>query len=50
MGFEALGRECPDDLEAVAANYCDFLHQEGEGYLAEVISDRVRGVISGQVV
>ncbi len=50
MGYEALGRECADDLDAVAANYCDFLHQEGEGYLAEVIATRVRSVISGQTV
>ncbi len=48
MGFEALGTQCADDLEAVAANYCDFLHQEGEGYLADVITERVRGVLSGQ--
>ncbi|NJM39237.1 MAG: hypothetical protein HC845_16075 [Akkermansiaceae bacterium] len=50
MGFEALGTQCADDLEAVAANYCDFLHQEGEGYLAEVITERVRGVLAGQLV
>ncbi len=50
MGFEALGRDYPDDLEAVAANYCDFLNQEGENYLAEMISTRIRAVISGEPV
>ncbi len=48
-GFEALGPEYSDDLEAVAGNYCDFLREEGEGNLAEVIAGRVRDVIGGQV-
>lgn len=43
--YEALGPEYADDLEAVANNYCDFLREEGEGNLAEVIAGRVREVI-----
>ncbi len=42
--FEALGPEYHEDLEAVAANYCDFLREEGEAQLAEVIAKRVRVV------
>ncbi len=44
-GFEALGPEYTEDLEAVASNYCDFLREEGEGQLAEVIAGRVNEVI-----
>jgi tetratricopeptide (TPR) repeat protein len=44
-GFEALGPEYADDLEAVAANYCEFLRDEGETQLAEVIANRVRQVL-----
>ncbi len=40
-GFEALGPEYAGDLEAVASNYCDFLREEGETQLAEVIAGRV---------
>ncbi len=40
-GFEALGPEYAADLEAVASNYCDFLREEGESQLAEVIAGRV---------
>lgn len=40
-GFEALGPEYAVDLEAVASNYCDFLREEGESQLAEVIAGRV---------
>jgi tetratricopeptide (TPR) repeat protein len=43
--FEALGPEYHDDLEAVAANYCEFLREEGESQLAEVIARRVNEVI-----
>ena len=46
-GFEALGPEYAADLEAVASNYCDFLREEGEGTLADVIAGRVRDVIGG---
>jgi tetratricopeptide (TPR) repeat protein len=44
-GFESLGAEYSSDLDAVASNYCDFLRDEGEGTLAEVIAGRVREVI-----
>lgn len=44
-GFESLGLECADDLEAVASNYCDFLREEGEASLAEVIQGRVQKVL-----
>lgn len=40
-GFEALGTEYAEDLESVASNYCDFLRDEGEGNLADVIAGRV---------
>jgi tetratricopeptide (TPR) repeat protein len=43
-GFEALGNEYSADLEAVAANYCDFLRTEGEETRAETIASRVREV------
>jgi len=41
-GFEALGPEFHDDLEAVAENYCNFLREEGEAQLAELIANRVK--------
>ena len=41
-GYESLGEEYSADLEAVAANYCDFLREEGDGQLADVIAGRVR--------
>jgi tetratricopeptide (TPR) repeat protein len=44
-GYEALGPEYADDLEAVASNYCDFLREEGEAYLADIIARRVKDVI-----
>lgn len=44
-GYEALGPDYAPDLEAVANNYCDFLREEGESNLAEVIAGRVREVI-----
>ncbi|MEO8616204.1 MAG: tetratricopeptide repeat protein [Luteolibacter sp.] len=44
-GFEALGPECAPDLEAVADNYCDFLREEGEINLANIIAGRVREVL-----
>ena len=40
-GFEALGTAYADDLESVASNYTDFLRDEGEAYLADVIARRV---------
>jgi tetratricopeptide (TPR) repeat protein len=45
--FEALGPEYHEDLEAVAANYCDFLRNEGESQLAELIAGRVRDTTQG---
>lgn len=48
-GYEALGPEYAPDLEAVASNYCDFLREEGETQLADVIAGRVREVL-GQPV
>lgn len=44
--FEALGPEYTHDLEAVASNYCDFLREEGEAQLAEVIAGRVNKVVT----
>ncbi|MEO5713962.1 MAG: tetratricopeptide repeat protein [Luteolibacter sp.] len=49
-GYEALGPEYADDLEAVASNYCDFLREEGEVNLAEVIAGRVREVLGATAV
>jgi tetratricopeptide (TPR) repeat protein len=43
--FESLGSEYFSDLEAVASNYCNFLREEGEVQLAEVIAGRVNDVI-----
>ena len=49
-GFEALGPEYRDDLEAVAENYCDFLRDEGETQLADLIAGRVKGMLEGTAV
>ena len=49
-GFEALGPEYHGDLEAVASNYCDFLREEGETQLADLIAGRVQEVIAGAEV
>jgi len=40
--FECLGTEYCEDLEAVSANYCEFLRGDGEVGLAEVIDQRVQ--------
>lgn len=48
-GYEALGPDYAADLEAVAANYCDFLRDEGETNLADVIAGRVRDVLAQPV-
>ena len=45
-GFEALGANYADDLEAVASNYCGFLREEGENAQAELIGQRVRSVLT----
>jgi len=44
-GFEALGIAYQDDLESVASNYCDFLVEEGEVNLADVIAGRVKELL-----
>jgi hypothetical protein len=49
-GYEALGLEYADDLEAVASNYCDFLRDEGEANLADIIAGRVKDVIGALAV
>ncbi len=49
-GYEALGPEYGVDLEAVASNYCEFLREEGEAQLADVIAGRVRDVLGAPVV
>ncbi|MBC8128463.1 MAG: tetratricopeptide repeat protein [Gloeobacteraceae cyanobacterium ES-bin-144] len=49
-GFEALGPDYYEDLEAVAANYCDFLREEGENHQADVIASRVSQVIGAAAV
>ena len=45
--FEELGTAYAEDLEAVALNYCDFLREEGDASLAELIAGRVRVVLAG---
>lgn len=49
-GYEALGGQYSADLDAVASNYCNFLREEGEAMLADVIAGRVRAVIGAAVV
>jgi len=44
--FEGLGPDYKNDLETVAANYCDFLREEGETQLAEIIAKRVSKVLA----
>lgn len=44
-GYESLGLDYADDLEAVAENYCEFLRSEGEDALADVIAGRVRAML-----
>ncbi len=46
-GFEQLGTAYAADLEAVASNYCDFLRDEGDASLAELIGGRVKEVLAG---
>ncbi|MFK7851249.1 MAG: tetratricopeptide repeat protein [Akkermansiaceae bacterium] len=45
-GFESLGNTYAEDLEAVASNYCEFLREEGEAKIAEVIESRVQDALS----
>ncbi len=49
-GYETLGAEYFPDLEAVASNYCDFLREDGETNLADVIAGRVRDVVGTAAV
>ncbi len=46
-GFEGLGTQYKDDLDAVASNYCEFLRSEGEPQIANLIAGRVRALITG---
>ncbi len=48
--YESLGSSYAADLEAVASNYCDFLREEGETQLADIIAGRVREVLSAPAV
>ncbi len=45
-GFEALGADYGEDLDSVASNYCDFLREEGESTLADVIAGRVKELLA----
>ena len=45
-GFEALGRECDEDLEAVVSNFCDFLRDQNDNKLADIIEARVNARLS----
>lgn len=45
-GFEALGREYDEDLEAVASNFCDFLRSQNDSKLADIIDGRVKTRLS----
>lgn len=44
--FESLGAAYADDLESVASNYCDFLREEGESKLSDVIAGRVKELLA----
>lgn len=41
-GFESLGKEYADDLDAVASNFCDFLRGQNDEKLADIIDARVK--------
>ncbi len=45
-GFEALGKEYDEDLEAVASNFCDFLRAQNDDKLADIIQKRVSTRVS----
>jgi Tfp pilus assembly protein PilF len=45
-GFEALGKEYDEDLEAVASNFCDFLRTQNDANLADIIQNRVKTRVS----
>jgi tetratricopeptide (TPR) repeat protein len=40
--FESLGKEYADDLDAVASNFCDFLRDQNDEKLADIIDARVK--------
>lgn len=40
--FESLGKEYADDLDAVASNFCDFLRDQNDEKLADIIGVRVK--------
>jgi tetratricopeptide (TPR) repeat protein len=40
--FESLGKEYADDLDAVASNFCDFLRDQNDEKLADIIGARVK--------
>lgn len=44
-GFEALGSDYFEDLDAVANNYCEFLKSQGEEQMSRLIAQRVRDLI-----
>jgi tetratricopeptide (TPR) repeat protein len=44
--FESLGKEYANDLEAVASNFCDFLRDENDNELADIIDTRVRVILA----
>ncbi len=46
-GYEKLGTTFAEDLESVASNYCDFLREEGDASLADLIAGRVKEVLAG---
>ncbi len=41
-GFEALGREYDEDLEAVSSNFSDFLRAQNDNKLGDIIQARVK--------
>ena len=45
-GFEKLGTAFAKDLESVASNYSDFLREEGDASLADLINSRVKEVLA----
>lgn len=48
-GFEALGKEYDEDLEAVASNFCDFLRAQNDNKLADIIQARVKARVAKHV-
>lgn len=44
-GFEALGEEFREDLEAVASNFCELLRDEGNTEKADALEERIGGTV-----